>query len=297
MPDERFQEVLKALSKRLEHLLMREAHLGSASRISGAARLKPDELHGRLERLRDYIPIVCDLSLDSAQACFPVIDFKRLRRCLKPAPKALERKHFKGMHATTLEKKLRLLWGAFEGALEVFEAGMVTLGDTIEPDGMLHLLTPDELEALHSDNATATALAACLRAEAELRNCLQEVRSLVADHFGCLPNPGGGPYEKRRGALIAAHLIGMAVGLGLKPTRAKSSPCLSACDAAVDASFSQKALSDPIARAVREQIPQGYAGMEHIWIHTRTDQKMKSHMEVGHSLGVRAKGNSPKSAS
>ena len=173
MPDERFQEVVKALSKRLEHLLMREAHLGSASRLSGATRLTPEELHGRLERLRDYIPIVCDRSIYSAQACRPVIDFERLRRCLKPAPEALERKHFKGMHATTLEKKLRLLWAAFEEALELFEAGMVTHGDTVEQDGMLHRLTPHELEALHSDNATATVLAACLRAGTELRTGME----------------------------------------------------------------------------------------------------------------------------
>lgn len=284
--DERFQEIVCVLSKRLTDILDREAQLGRSTRVSGGARQGTEELNARLERLRDLIKQIVDQCFDAARSSPLQFDLKLLTRILRPATKALQRQSFKGMHAKTLQKELYLLCDAFEDAIGVFEVAVEGISDVVQPDTRLHLLSPEEVEGVFEGRQAPTTLIASMRAEAQLRHFLQHLRSLVADYYGWVPNRGG-PYEKKRGAAFAIQLIAMAVGLGLKPTRSRSSPAISACDAAIAAISHQKQQYDPIPIEILSQIPKGFEGMAHLWNKSRNDEFLASYMSTGHALGTR----------
>lgn len=285
--NENYRKIVEAISKRLKHLLKREANIGRSSRISGSARLTNYELHERLGLLRDKLPATCAQTLSAVQIEPRTFKIKLLRKSLKSVPRAIDRKSFKGMHETNLYNKLALIIEELQATRDVLREGILKLGNAIDPDSRLDLWMPSEVAEFYGKQQKGIALASCISADAEIGHCLSEAWHILKGRFGWTPGPDGGPYEKRRGAEIAAHLIGMGCGLGLNPTRNDSSPSVSACDAAIDARFMHTMTISTKTFTVFNEIPKGYHGMEHIWTDSQTGESLHSHMSTGFRLGER----------
>lgn len=297
MPDDRFANIVKTLSKRLAHLLRQESCIGNSSRVVGAARLKTDELNQRLELLRDHLPVSAELCKCAAQYEPKVFQVKVLRKSLKAACAALDRATFKGIHAKTLYNKLVLIVENLQIAREILHEAAFLLSNRIDSEARLDLCTTEEVAALYEEEQSGRVLVACLRADAELDRCLSETWFVLKGRFGWVPNSSGGPYAKSRGAQVAAHLIGTAKGLGLDWTRNKMSPAYSACDAAAAARVLPHLSKSETASSVHAEIPMGYEGMEHIWREANRNERLGSHMQTGVTLGERLAQNSSKSVS
>ena len=297
MPNDNFKEIVRALSKRLENLLLHEISIGTSSRVYGATRLKREELFKRLELLRDQLPICSELCQNAARYEPEIFHQKALKKSLKASCKALDREKFKGMHGNTLYNRLLLLVDELQFSREVLQDAAFSLGKRIDPEARLDTCTPEEVEAVYGEDQNGRALVACLRADAELTHCLSETWFILKGRFGWVPDPSGGSYENSRGAQIAAHLIGMAYGMGIDWTRNKASPPHSACDAAAEARILPCAPISATAHTVHAEIPMGYEGMEHVWRAARGDEMLGSHMQTGVTLGERLAQKCSKSAS
>lgn len=285
--DENYLKVVEAVSKRLTHLLKREVGIGTSSRVTGSARMTNSELHERLEQLRDKLSSVCAQTISAVQIEPKAFESGSLPKSLKKISRAIHRKSFKGMHERNLHNTLCGIISELLDVRETLQEGCLRLGHAIDPDIRFDILLPDEVEMHCRKTKEKAALVACRSASEEIGSCLSEANHILKGRFGWKPSPNGGPYEKRRGANIAAHLLGMSCGLGLYPTRADSSARRSACDALLDARLNCAWVVEGKVVKAFDEIPMGYDGMEHIWRAAQTDEDLKRSKQIGLKLGER----------
>ncbi len=100
--------------------------------------------------------------------------------------------------------------------------------------------------------------------------------------------PRPGPHERRRGRWLAAHLLGLAVGLGVQPTRDEQSSATSAPDLLI------RAVSDLLQEttahtscAIVAEMPSGIEGARRLWKPSLRDDLTRGAIATGQALGRR----------
>lgn len=139
------------------------------------------------------------------------------------------------------------------------------VAEQIDPGARLDSLTAEEVEGIYEKTHQTARLAVLLRLGEGLRMACSETRELLVGGFGG-PKGQPGRHERRRGRELAAHLLGMAVGMGLDATRGDYNTfTVSACDAVSDAKSRLPRSPDPAAAAVLAEVPGGYDGQKAVW--------------------------------
>lgn len=276
---EEFDLIVNRLEERAGKMLCREACIGSSTRIKSEARLGDEEQISRLTRLRgkiaEYIPKACRHFDDSSV----IMETNSLFYQLDAAETALTSHGFARLERDEVLGQLRILKEALTNATDLFNCEVSRLAKSIDPNVPLELLTPDEIKIAFDDCSQAMGLADLIAIEDELRAYLDETSALLQGMTASLEGKGGkgsrrGRYKHPRGDWITAHLLGLAMGLGLKPSRndtpAPESPLFSASDAVAivicrlrgerdshteaEATY-RTCLNDPAAKAVLKEMP------------------------------------------
>lgn len=264
---ETFDAAVDAVERRARHLLAREAEVGASTRITGKARVRDGELHERLMRLNETLH---DQLTEALKVGCPATgkDAGDLwHQLLAQVAEALPQWGLWRMTEAETEQRLLGLHDGLEDLLAELDTAARHLSEELADDGAtLHLLTPVEIEVFfeQSNRKTRTAagrLGALVGLDAGFRRIRSEVRALIAGRFQWQPGQMG-PHEKRRGRWFAAHLIGIAEGLGLAPSRnhapqPERSP-RSAIDAYLAALDRIAPSEDPAAAGVLAEAPKTF---------------------------------------
>ncbi|MBK5926861.1 hypothetical protein [Rhodobaculum claviforme] len=100
--------------------------------------------------------------------------------------------------------------------------------------------------------------------------------------------PGPGPHERRRERWLAAHLLGLAVGLGVQEFRQDKPGALAAPDLLTQMKLKprlRREFSDPTARALIDGLPDGIEGVRHLQKNARNDPLTRDAIATGKALG------------
>lgn len=210
-----FEEIVDVLEARARHLLGKEARLGPARELLGRARLSDEELRGRLARLRDHVAICLSQARSLTEATVARSDDAKIVALLTSASRRLSGVRFALIRPKALFARLFRLWRLLDKALASVEAELAGLASRLGPEQRLDLLTVQELEALFRHGREARRLMDLQRLEDLLRSGKAEARNLFVTRFCAHGTSEPGRLAHRRGRWIAAHLIGVAEGLGL----------------------------------------------------------------------------------
>jgi len=215
---EEFENIVVILEARAKNFLRREARVGQSSRVSGHARILDDEWYTRLARLRDYMRDRIRETRQFMEKNPEVIDSASMLPVLIAAEREIGKERFTRLKNKNVSKRLMMLRDALDDALDLIDSEIARLGERIAPDCPLELLTAEEVETAFEEVPDAMLLARLLNLESGMRRTFDEIMALLT---GRLYDTGGkrGGYEKRRGRWITAHLVGLAEGLGVLPTR------------------------------------------------------------------------------
>lgn len=267
-----FDAVVDFLEERARKFFHRESQVGHSTRVTGNARIKDEELHPRLARLRDYLKNHIS-ELRQFLDAYPKLDHGTLTPNLGVAEQEIDLERFANLTKAKLLGRLRSLLAALDGILEHLDIEIAHYAKLIEPDIPLELLTPDELLNAFGEVPEATILARFVSVKYDIRYARDEVMALLKGRYYFSAGKMG-QYQKQRGRWITAHLVGLAEGLGLRPSRNNSPSQHSDLRSAADAVAivigrlrfglltygDQKQgfedwLDDPAVRAVLAQMP------------------------------------------
>ena len=260
-----FEEVVHALEARARHLLNRESMVGRSRHVTGRARLRDEELVGRLARLHGHVRDCAKAAQVFSPGPTSSPEAKALFTMVDGAATSLAGKRFSRMADNSLEDLLTDVWSSLAEGLDLLGAMVADAAMRLDPGARLDLLTPEEVEATFEDTPEVMDLAAMLRLQDDLQHGITEARAILAGRFHG-PETTRGRQEQRRGRWIAAHLLGIAEGMGLKAsrnhTKREGAPRNSAADAVAMAigRLQPKPLADHVARAVRSELPRNRDG-------------------------------------
>jgi len=229
-----FESIVIRIDHRVRSFLAKEAVIGHSTRIAGYSRIDDLEFYKRLARLRDQTRTIFAKSRKFFDENSGLVDCASQIPSANNAENTLSDQNFSRLHKGTIEKNLIKLHCAIEDVLSLSNSISSYISERIAPESSIVLLTPQEVEMAFEDVSEAMLLAGLLRIDREMRGAAYEVIALLSGRS----NPGKnlrGPYERRRGSWITAHLVGLAEGHGLHPTRNTSPqqhvPLHSAADA------------------------------------------------------------------
>ena len=265
-----FNLVVEILERRARFVLARWTRLGTHHvRITGGGRIGDDELRERFTRLRGAADALSG-RLDALSAGVPRVgNAPSIPGLIDEARAALAFTTFSTLPEPVVEARLEDAWAAL---LEIAAQIEATLTRAAEPVGDgLRLLTPTELDALSEIEAEDGGDPAPLRRLARMAALLDDVgraasesRAVLAGRFHRLG--GRGRPELIRGRRLAAHLLGAAEGLKLRPSRnrlpTRDGPGRSAADAVLSALARCSDVEDPIERAILAECPRTFEAIE-----------------------------------
>jgi len=257
-PGALFERVVVVLEARARHILAREARLGSTSPLTGTARINDDELLDRFKRLRSSIADLTEATrrfmIDQPVA----VDFEPIWPLLAEAEVTLTHGLVGPLTDTNVPARLERLWAALDGILLQLDRALQAAAELTDP--ALIRLTPDEIEALGDFPGVSPEFLKRIGRVIRLRDsagrCLSETRALLVGRFHGYV--GRGRPENIRGRQLAAHLLGMAEGMGLYPTRDHDNHSQSGADAVIAALKCCEGITDPAARIVFGETPKTF---------------------------------------
>ncbi|MCC6000503.1 MAG: hypothetical protein JJU19_06500 [Pararhodobacter sp.] len=294
-----FEAVVGVLEARSRHLLNREGRIGSAMPLTAKARIGDDELRERFMRLRRALTEFRRTILAANKDQPGILNLEELQRWTGEIEAGLNVGRFSDLPETDIEVRLHRLWAALDAILSEVDAAGRAAGDLADP--LLLQLSPDEIraltaglpdEALEQDDTQTYPPEAIKRiiCLVHLRDiagrCVSETRAILAGRFHY--NAGRGSPQKLRGGRLAVELLGMAEGLGLKPTRDHDSPRHSAADAVIAALKRCRNIDDQAARIVLAETPKTFdAFARRLWPKCREGETLFSYRDLGRILGER----------
>jgi hypothetical protein len=250
-PDLSMDQIIERIMKLLQHLLEKEARVGSSTPNravqEGAVDVaKPDKVYkeeviGRLFRLISF--------LETTSAAFEKPKSKLARKLNQEAPSVV---------MVLLPGEIEELYGS---------------------DG------PSEFR----EDEVAELAASIWKLDDDVRSACSELRRAVGGHYGAPPR--GQRSEKRRGTEIAARLLGLAKGLGLKATTTKATKGEpgkgSAVEALTEAIRRTSRPSDPVAQIIYDQLPRGYESISKLNTALASDNVFRELSEIYERIGAR----------
>ena len=215
---EYFDQVVDVLETRLINFLCREARIGQSSRVTVKARISDNELYDRLARLRDHLR----QCIYQARTVASEVDEVPIDSLILSSVEALGRRfpeeRFARLQKITILKRLMMLNDELMTVLDLMSVEIQRIGQNIRPNFSMELLTPEEIRAAFGYHQAAEGVAQLVRLDGELRSSLSEIMALLRGYFHDLGEING-RWEKGRGRWIAGHLLGLAEGYKLLPTR------------------------------------------------------------------------------
>lgn len=196
-----------------------------------------------------------------------------------------------------LEGRIDRLWAFLEHLSDQARALSRLSAENVLPDDpdLFETLTPTEIEAafedweprpdLRNDVKIAGGLA---KLTTDLQRSSSEARAILGGRFHGERSRGMPP--RRRGRQIAAHLIGFAEGLGLRPTRTRHAKGrqVSATDVVQEAlarGTIGSLLADPVVRAIWAEIPKTEPSLEKLVVASTSDDHLDEWRSRGRMIG------------
>lgn len=259
-----FDQVVAVLERRARLVVARWAELGTNHlRITGGGRIADGELRDRFTRLRGSVEQLA-IRIGRELAGTPSV-----ATIFKQVCEALAFKTFSTLPEPQVEARLEDAWAALLDAMAKVDA---CLAREAAPLGeCLPQLTPDEFDGLAEAEAEDGRDPDPLRRIARMAALRDDIALMASEARGILSGRfhrigGRGAPEKIRGRRLAAHLLGAAEGLGLRPSRNREPtggrPGRSAADAVLAALRQCSDVTDPMAKAILAECPKEYMAME-----------------------------------
>lgn len=280
MNNERFMEIVCLIEKQARHCLVREANLGSATRLIDKGRIRDDELRERFERLVSYSELLKQ-NYGSFNKDYPlVVDVHEITRRLVEIETSLSYDLFSRLTEKDIKVRLYRLWKAFDAiqqeSVRAQQAAERQAMCSMQPEtpfetSALLSLTVTELQILAEiepderaevcdcklpDTETLILISRLMGLFGLAEHCVPEGRMILAGRFGATRRRGR--PDKYRGGRLGAHLLGFAEGLGLKQSRDHKSNPYSGVDAVIMALKRCADVDDPVSRTVLEEVPKTF---------------------------------------
>lgn len=231
---EYFDQVVDVLETRLINFLHREARIGQSSRVTAKARISDIELYARLARIRDHLRQCVHHARTVAREADEVTINSRVLSSVEVLGSQFPEDRFARLQKKTILKRLMMLNDELIKVLDLISVEIEQIGQNIKPYFSMELLTPEEIRAVFGYHQAAEGVAQLVRLAHELRSSLSEIQALLRGYFHDLGEING-RWEQGRGRWIAGHLLGLAEGYKLLPTRNLSPKLESSFRSAADA--------------------------------------------------------------
>lgn len=261
-----FSRITEIIQKRARHLLARETRLGSTMRLINKARIADDELRERIQRLKQEISRLRQDCTEFLKNKFDFVELHEFWPLVVKLEALLNYKMLAFQKPRETQALLEQAWETLDEIVSYLEEALGKVGTQTDP--VFSRLTPEELEAYFDTSSDepdvvdgvatigpehAKAIASLLRLHDSTMRCTSETRAILAGRFD--PPNGRGAPRQNRGKRLAAELLGIAEGIGLKASRDHESHYESGIDAVLAALRDCEDITDPAARTILAEIP------------------------------------------